>query len=143
MYGQLSNPSSNLELEKVPRDWTRGILVKPFKKGDVLNCDNWRGINLTSVPSKFLASIILQRLRAALDSNLREEQHGFRPGRSYSDPILSFRLMVEESRERNKKLYLLFIDFEKAINSIDCDDLWKILKFYGVPNKLVRIIMAL
>ncbi|XP_065565735.1 uncharacterized protein LOC136030594 [Artemia franciscana] len=84
--------------EKVPKDWTRGILVKLFKKGDALICDNWRGINLTSMPSKILASVILQCLRAALDSHLREEQHGFRPGRSCSDLIFILRLMVEESR---------------------------------------------
>ncbi|XP_065584026.1 craniofacial development protein 2-like [Artemia franciscana] len=99
--------------EKVPKDWTRGILVKLFKKGDAQICDNWRGINLTSVPSKILASVILQRLRAALDSHLREEQHGFRPGRSCSDLIFILRLIVEESREWNKKLYLLFIDLKR------------------------------
>ena len=129
--------------EKVPKDWTRGILVKLFKKGDAQICDNWRGINLTSVPSKILASVILQRLRAALDSHLREEQHGFRPGRSCSDLIFILRLMVEESREWNKKLYLLFIDFEKAFDSVDRDTLWKILKYYGVPDKLVKMIIAL
>ena len=129
--------------EKVPKDWTRGILVKLFKKGDAQICDNWRGINLTSVPSKILASVILQRLRAALDSHLREEQHGFRPGRSCSDLIFILRLMVEESREWNKKLYLLFIDFEKAFDSVDQDTLWKILKYYGVPDKLVKMIITL
>ena len=81
--------------EKVPKDWTKGILVKLFKKGDALVCDNWRGINLTSVPSKILATVILERLRTALDSHLREEQHGFRPGRSCSDLILILRLMME------------------------------------------------
>ena len=98
---------------------------------------------MTSVPSKILASVILQRLRAALDSHLREEQHGFRPGRSCSDLIFILRLMVEESREWNKKLYLLFIDFEKAFDSVDRDTSWKILKYYGVPDKLVKIIIAI
>ena len=48
--------------------------------------------------------------------------------------------MVEFSREWNKKLYLLFIDFEKKFNSVDRDTLWKILNYYGVPDKLVKII---
>ena len=66
-------------MERVSRDWIRGILVKLYKKGDALNCDNWREINLTSV--------------------LREKQHGLRPGRSCSELIFILRLMVEESRE--------------------------------------------
>ena len=129
--------------EKVPKDWTKGILVKLFKKGDALVCDNLRGINLTSVSSKILTTVILERLTAALDSHLREEQHGFRPGRSCSDLIFILRLMMEESREWNKKMYLLSIDFEKALDSIDRDTLWKILNYYGVPDKLVKMIMAL
>ncbi|XP_065572926.1 uncharacterized protein LOC136035227 [Artemia franciscana] len=51
--------------------------------------------------------------------------------------------MVEESREWNKKLYLLFIDFEKVFDSVDRDTLWKILKYYRVPDKLVKMIIAL
>ena len=50
---------------------------------------------------------------------------------------------MEESREWNKKMYLLFIDFEKAFDSIDRDTLWKILNYYGVPDKLVKMIMAI
>jgi len=50
---------------------------------------------------------------------------------------------VEESRKWNKKLYLLFIDFEKAFDSVDRETLWKILKYYGVSDKLVKKIIAL
>ena len=50
---------------------------------------------------------------------------------------------MKESREWNKKMYLLFIYFEKAFDSIDRDTLWKILNYYGIPDKLVKMIMAL
>ena len=130
-------------LVKVPRDWSRGIIVKLFKKGDLMNCHNWRGINLLPVSSKLLASIILQRLRKALDATLREEQHGFRTGRSCSDLIFVLRMLVEESKEWNKKLYLLFIDFEKAFDSVDRDCLWRVLKYYRIPEKIVDMIIAL
>ena len=100
---------------KVPRDWTRGILVKLFKKGDTLNCNNWSGINLTSVPSKLLARIILRHLREALYSHIRKEQLGFRPGISCFDLIFIPWLNVKESREWNKKLCLLFSWFWKSI----------------------------
>ncbi|XP_065576324.1 uncharacterized protein LOC136037530 [Artemia franciscana] len=89
-----------------------------------MNCHNWRGINLLPVSSKLLASVILQRLRKALDATLQEEQHGFRTGRSCSDLIFVLRMLVEESKEWNKKLYLLFIDFEKTFDSVDRDCLW-------------------
>lgn len=43
----------------VPYDWKRGIIVRIPKKGDLSDCNNWRGITLLSVPGKvFLLRII-------------------------------------------------------------------------------------
>jgi len=52
-------------------------------------------------------------------------------------------MLVEESKEWNKKLYLLFIDFEKEFDSVDKDCLWRVLKYYGIPEKTVDMIIAL
>ena len=130
------------QFEKVPGDWTRGIVVRIFKKGDALNCDNWRGINLISVPSKVVVLVILERLKKALDPYLREEQHGFWTGRSCSDLIFTLRILIEEANEWSNKVYMLFIDFEKAFDSVDRDTLWEILQYYGVPKKIISLIMA-
>ncbi|XP_065574955.1 uncharacterized protein LOC136036580 [Artemia franciscana] len=108
-----------------------------------MNYHSWRGINLLPVSSKLLASVILQCLQKALDATLREEQHGFRTGRSCSDLIFVLRMLVEESKEWNKKLYLLFIDLEKALDSIDRDCLWRVLKYYGISEKIIDMIIAL
>ena len=64
--------------KKVPDDWTKGIIVKIPKMGALSNCNNWRGITLLSIPSKILAKIIVQRISDAIDTQLREEQAGFR-----------------------------------------------------------------
>ncbi|XP_078671992.1 uncharacterized protein LOC144911640 [Branchiostoma floridae x Branchiostoma belcheri] len=37
---------------QVPRDWQEGVIVKLPKKGDLSNCNNWRGITLLSIPGK-------------------------------------------------------------------------------------------
>ena len=46
------------ESEVVPRDWKRGIIVKIPKKGNLIDCSNWRGITLLSAPGKILSSKI-------------------------------------------------------------------------------------
>ena len=46
------------------------------KKGDLENCNNWRGVTLLSVPSKVLGRVIIVRIRDALDNKLRKEQAG-------------------------------------------------------------------
>ena len=125
----------------MPSDWTKGTINKLFKKGDALVCGNWRGSNIMSIPSKLLSIIILQRLQQKLDQHLRDEQHGFRPGRSCADLIFTVRMVVEDSKEWYKKLYLLFIDLEKAFDSVDRKILWKILKYYGIPPKIVELLL--
>ena len=60
--------------ELVPDEWRKGIIVKLPKTGNLSKCGNWRGITFLSVPGKMLCSIMLK----AMDSQLREEQAGFR-----------------------------------------------------------------
>jgi hypothetical protein len=49
--------------EKVPAEWKEGLIIKILKKGDITNCNNWRGTTLLSVPSKVISRIILKRIK--------------------------------------------------------------------------------
>ena len=42
----------------------------------------------------------------------------------------------------NSPLFINFVDFEKAFDSVDRDTLWKLLRHYGVPVKIVNIIRS-
>ena len=79
-------------------------------------------------------------MKAALDSLLRDEQVGFRQERSCTDQIATLRNIIEQSLEWNTGLYLVFVDFEKAFDSVDRDVIWQILRHYGVPEKIVNVI---
>ncbi|VDO56161.1 unnamed protein product [Schistosoma margrebowiei] len=60
--------------------------------------------------------------------------------RSCTDQIATLRIIVEQSIEWNSSLYINFIDYEKAFDSVDRTTLWKLLRHYGVPQKIVNII---
>jgi len=83
---------------------------------------------MLSVPGKILSQIILQRLVDAPDEILRDQQMGFRKNRSCTDHIVTLRIIAEGSLEWNSSLYITFIDFEKAFDSVDNNTLWKILR---------------
>ena len=51
------------EKEEVPAQWREGIVIELPKKGDLRDCNNYRGIMLLSVPGKVLSRIILERVR--------------------------------------------------------------------------------
>ena len=128
------------EKEEIPAEWKEGYLIKIPKKGDLSRCDNYRGITLLSVPGKILNRIILERIKGKMDQTLREQHAGFRQDRSCTDQIATLRIIVEQSIEWNSSLYINFVDYEKAFDSVDRETLWKVLRHYGVPKKLVNII---
>ncbi|XP_062589169.1 uncharacterized protein LOC134250844, partial [Saccostrea cucullata] len=48
--------------------------------------------------------------------------------------------IIMQSLEWKSHLYVNFIEHEKAFDSVDREPLWKILRHYGVPDKLVSLI---
>ena len=69
--------------EKLPADWTKGIIFPIFKDGDKRETGNYRGITLLSIVGKVYAHVINERLMKWSEENkiLVEEQGGFRPTR--------------------------------------------------------------
>lgn len=126
--------------EKIPNAWKTGLLVKIPKKGDRTKCENWRGITLLSIASKVLTRILLERLKAAIDKKLRINQAGFRARESCTDHIATLRIIVEQSIEWQSNLYLNFIDFQRAFDSVHRESTWKLLRYYGILCKFIIII---
>ena len=128
------------EKEEIPAEWKEGYLIKIPKKGDLSRCDNYRGITLLSVHGKVLNRIILERMKGKVDQTLREQQAGFRQDISCTDQIATLRSIVEQSIEWISSLYINFVDYEKAFDSVDRETLWKVLRHCGVPKKLDNMI---
>ena len=56
------------ETEDIPDDWKRGVIVKLPKKGDLADCNNWRGITLLPITSKVFCSSIGRLYRPEVPS---------------------------------------------------------------------------
>ena len=65
------------------------------KMGDLSKCSNYRGISLLSVPGKVFNRVILERVKDTVDSQLRDQQAGFRKNRSCMDQIGTLRNIVQ------------------------------------------------
>ena len=62
----------------IPTDWKRGLVVPLWKgKGDILDCNNYRGVTLLSVPGKVFARIIRGRILPCLMAGQLPQQSGF------------------------------------------------------------------
>ena len=128
--------------ETLPNEWLKGVITIIPKKGDTSQCSNNRGITLRSTSSKVLQIIILRRMSTGIETLLRENQCGFRVNRSCTDQIYALRRIINESIEFNLPLYINFIDFKAAFDSINRGFIWRALEHYGLPNKYIRMIKA-
>jgi len=125
---------------KMPDDWKKAMIAKIPKKGDLTKCDNSRGISLLSIPGKVFCRVIMERIRKGVEEKLRGEQAAYRKGHGTAEQIFILRNIVEQSIEWQAPLYINFIDFRKAFDSIVREKLWNILKSYGIPELFVDII---
>lgn len=53
------------------------------------------------------------------------------------DQVFVLRQVVEIEREREHKVYMTFLNLEKAHDHIEAKGLWKVLQMYGVEGKLL------
>ena len=130
-----------------PIEWAKAVVVPLLKKGDITNCDNYRGISLLSIVSKIFTAIINKRLYRWAENNnkISEEQAGFRKSFSTTDHIFTLYTMVNSCLfgNRRSKLYVAFIDYRKAFDTVRRETLWQILKKQKVPSKVLKILESM
>ena len=56
---------------------------------------------------------------------------------------LSLNLKIEKAREFQKNIYFCFLDYAKAFDCVDHNQLWKILKEMGIPDHLTCLLRNL
>jgi len=128
------------ETEEMPEEWKRSIIVPIHKKQDKLDCSNYRGISLLCHTGKIFSSVVLQRIRQRTEEVLSEAQAGFRPGRSTVDQIFTLRQLAEKYSEFSKQLFVCYVDFRKAFDSVWRKGLRTVMRHYGYPEKIVKIL---
>ncbi|PFX33741.1 LINE-1 retrotransposable element ORF2 protein [Stylophora pistillata] len=131
------------EEERAPLEWLKGLIIKLPTKGNLRDCTNWRGITLLIIASKVLGQILMEHMKQGINAKLRQEQVGFRQGRSTTEQIFILCNIIEQTHEWQASLILNFIDFEKALDLLHRNSLWDIMKLYGILSKLIRIIQLL
>ena len=80
-----------------PDGWTESIVIPLFKKGDMNNPSNYRGLSLCDTSSKLYSTIINNRLRESVEQNniTGDYQAGFKRGYSTIDHMYSIGMCSE------------------------------------------------
>ena len=107
--------------ENLPWDVSDPNISIFFKKGDRSQCGNYGGISLLSVVDKIFADILLQKLKRIAEKVYAQSQFGYRASRSTIDGIFALRQLLENTREQRRNMYIAFVDFTKAFDSVNGD----------------------
>lgn len=98
-----------------------------------------------SILSKVFTQVINNRLVLWSEENsvLNDVQAGFRKGRSTTDHIFTLHAAIEKHLLKRSKLYVGFIDFRKAYDTVNRTVLWSVLMRSGVSGRMLRMIRAM
>ena len=105
-----------------------------FKKDSKLLCGNYRPISLLSNISKLLEKLMYSRLYSFLNiyNCITELQFGFRANHSTSHALVSITEQIREALDTGHFACGIFIDLQKAFDTVDHDILVSKLDYYGV-----------
>lgn len=128
---------------KLPESWLRGSIVPIYKnKGSPSDPKNYRPITIVSCLGKLFTSILNERLQKYSNEFdlICENQAGFRKTYSTVDNIFVLYCLISLTNIMKKKLYCIFIDFEKAFDKVWRNGLWNKMLLNQINGKMYSII---
>ena len=108
-------------------------------KGVITSKDNYRPIAITSVLSKVVEKLILQRYSSLLHSS--DHQFGFKSGSSTDLCIFTLKQIVDYYKCNGSPVYMCFLDASKAFDRVHHDLLFSKITERGIPHIIVRLLM--
>ena len=123
-------------------DELKASLIVPILKGksDVMSCGSYRGVKLLEHAMKIVERVLGRRKRTLI--NLNKMQFGFMPGKETLDAIFMVRRM-QEDYQKDKKLYVCFVDIEKAFDRVPRKVTEWAMRKKGLSEVMVRAVVSL
>ena len=90
-----------------------------------------------------MLKILQARLQHYMNHELPDVQAGFRKGGGTRDQIVNIHWIVKKASEFQKNIYFCFIEYAKAFDYVDHNNLWKILEEMGIPDHLTCLLRNL
>src|SRR6218665_1716475 len=108
------------------------VFVPIPKKGDPGQCKNNRTIAMVAHASKIMLKIILERIREKTESEINDEQAGFRRRKGTPDQII-----IKNLTNKNNRYTCALSIFTKAFDNISHEQLWVTMTEMRYPAPII------
>lgn len=126
----------SLELGKFPESWKEAIIMPIQKKPRTKKAEEYRGINTLPVYEKVLENVVKGQLLDYINQHkiLINEQSGFRKGHSCESALNFVICEWKQFDDIGNITIVLFLDFKRAFETINCEILLSKLHSYGIQG---------
>jgi len=125
----------------LPPGLMKTVIVPIVKdvKGDVSSKENYRPIAITSILSKIIEILIIERYDALLCTS--DNQFGFKNNGSTDLCVFTLKQVIEYYRNNGSPVYLCFLDASKAFDRVHHNALFDKLRTRNLPHIIIRLLV--
>ena len=113
---------------RFPEPMYKSIFITIPKVKGTAKCEKHRTLSLMTHVTKLVLRVIMYRIRGRTLSEISEVQYGFMPDRGTRNAIFVLRRLVERMIEKQKDVYVCFIDYSKAFDTVKHEPLIELLQ---------------
>ena len=126
-----------------PSKLNNSIFITLPKVNGTIKCEKHRTIILMSHVTKFVLRIVINRIRGRTLDEIAPVQYGFIQDKGTGNPIFVLRRLVERSVEKQRDVYICFIDYSKAFDTVKHESLVELLQSLDVDKSETRLLTNL
>ncbi len=139
----LDSYNEAFDKNKLSDSHRRAVITLIFKKGKREFLKNYRPISLTNCDYKILAFVLASRLQKVMPMLVSDEQTAYIKKRFIGENIRLLEDIMQYAENNNIPGAFLFLDFEKAFDSLEWEFMFKTLdrlNFGPIFKKWIRIL---
>ncbi|KAJ8982189.1 hypothetical protein NQ317_001513 [Molorchus minor] len=132
--------NSSLDSGTFPKTWKKSTIVPVEKKNNTILAEEHRPLNMVPSYEKLLETVVNEQLMEYCESNnlLTKYQSGFRKNNSCESALQTVLFHWQEAINNKSIIGAVFIDFQRAFETIDRDLLILKLGRFGIGNTVIE-----
>jgi len=105
--------------------------------------DSWRPISLLNTDVKILSKALAFRIKKVLPNIIHHNQSGYVEGRYIGETVRTIYNIMDFTKNEGTSSILVFLDFEKAFDSIEWNFIHRCLEVFGFGSDFIRWFLEL